>query len=162
MRHVWTAVVAIVFATACGTPPEVKRPDDTGANGGARVGNTTGNPAKPGGTGGGVVALKDIGCPSPSCAFHPNAGAYFTCLSGGAGTCFHFGPACTPDGACMYDPKARSYKQCTKPVEGQCFAWAGACAPASKCMIDPTDNLYKTCDDVSGGTCRKFAALCAP
>src|SRR5262245_23513706 len=49
------------------------------------------------------VVLRTIGCPVPTCVLHPNHGTYFTCLNGGAGTCFHFGGPCVPDGACMYD-----------------------------------------------------------
>src|SRR5262245_55487483 len=95
----------------------------------------TANPAAPNA----AVVLPAVGCPTPTCAFHAGAGAYFTCLAGGVGACFHFGAACAPQDQCMYDPGDRSYKQCTQPSEGTCPAWGAACAPASKCMFNPAD-----------------------
>lgn len=103
-----------------------------------------------------------VGCPTPSCAFHAGAGAYFTCLAGGAGACFHFGAACAPADGCMYDPAARAYKQCARAIEGTCAAWGAACAPGARCMFNPADGLHHHCDDVSGGSCRRYGALCAP
>ncbi len=109
-----------------------------------------------------AVAVPDIGCPSPTCAFHAGAGAYFTCLAGGAGACFHFGAPCAPSDACMYDPNEHSYKACQKSIEGTCAKWGTPCTPASKCMFDPQDGLHHTCDDASPGSCKKYGALCAP
>ena len=108
------------------------------------------------------ISVPAIGCLAPTCAFHAGAGAYFTCLAGGAGTCFHFGAACAPADACMYDPGDRQYKTCAKPSEGVCTQWGAACAPVSKCMFDPADGLHHQCDDVAGGACKRFGALCAP
>ena len=157
VRHV---IVVLVFAAACGNPPSVQRPDHGpgGSSSGSKVGPGSGTV----GVGSAVLVTKDVGCPTPTCAYHPTANAYFTCQSGGSGTCFHFGAPCMPEGACMFDPTARSYKLCSKGVEGQCSAWGGACAPRSKCMFDPSDNLHRQCDDVTGGTCRRYGALCAP
>ena len=108
------------------------------------------------------VPVADVGCPTPTCVFHAGAAAYFTCLAGGAGACFHFGGPCTPADSCMYDPAARTYKQCSKPVEGQCTQWGAACAPASACMFDPADGLHHHCDQATGGACARYGALCAP
>jgi len=146
-------VIALVLAAACGNPPEVKKPAGTSSGSATKTGPTT--------TGGPVV-LKDVGCPTFTCAYHPGVGQYFTCLNGGAGTCFHFGAACTPDAGCMYDASSRSYKTCSNGNEGLCQAWGAACVPASRCMLDPTDNLHRHCDDPAAGSCKKFGALCAP
>lgn len=151
-------LVITLFALACGGPRKPVQPDGKG------TGTTTGGGAVTGGSGQRTSpgAMKDIGCHVASCAYHPGTASYFTCQSGGAGTCFHFGAACTPEGACMFDAQSRSYKTCTTPVEGTCTAWGAACAPASKCMFDPTDRLHKKCDDIAGGTCKRYGALCAP
>ncbi len=144
---------------ACSGPPPANRPDGSGgaAGRGSAVKPEAG--AKPAT---GAVAIKDIGCLAPSCAFHAGAGAYFTCQSSGAGTCFHFGAPCTPANACMYDPAAKSYKVCQKPIEGTCQTWGAACAPASKCMYDATALAHRTCDAIDGGACQRYGALCAP
>lgn len=151
------AIAVCVVVAACGNPPDVKRPTDGSGSAVAKTGS--GTPAI-GGTG--PVVLKDVGCPAFSCAIHPGLNQYFTCLNGGAGTCFHFGGPCMPEAACMYDVASKSYKVCAKGAEGLCQTWGGACAPASKCMLDPADNLHRHCDDLAGGTCKKFGALCAP
>ena len=153
------SLIFIVVLAGCGNPPATKRPTNPGGAGVTPVANAGG--VKPT-SAGGPSTVRDIGCLKPTCVFHAGAAAYFTCQSGGAGTCFHFGSSCTPESACMYDPAAKSYKLCTKPVEGACTAWGGACAPASKCMFDAADGLHHTCDSVDGGTCKKFGALCAP
>ena len=147
--------ITCLLAAACGNPPDVRKP----ANGPASGSGTTV------GAGNGItgpVVLKEVGCPTFTCAYHAGVNQYFTCLSGGAGTCFHYGAACMPDANCMYDATSRSYKTCTKGAEGSCQGWGSACAPASKCMLDPTDNLHRQCSDVAGGTCKKFGASCAP
>jgi hypothetical protein len=170
------AFVFLAFVVACGNPP--KKPvvpmagsgTPAATNGGTPPAGITGGGAiapapKPGGGGSTVpapVTLKTVGCPVPSCVMHPAHGTYFTCMNGGAGTCFHFGGPCIPDKACMYDAASNSYKTCTKPGEGTCQAWGAACAPANRCMFQVADNLHHTCDDLSGGTCKKFGALCAP
>ena len=109
-----------------------------------------------------VVALKDVGCPAPTCAYHVGGAAYFTCLAGGAGMCFHFGGPCAPADGCMYDGADHKYKQCAKPVEGTCAQFGAACAPATRCMLDPADGLHHHCDAPSGGACASYGALCAP
>jgi hypothetical protein len=152
-------LLVIVLATwACaGHSPEVK----PGTGGGSATSHAgTGSAGK--GSAAQPVTLPDVGCLSPSCAFHAGAGAHFTCLAGGNGVCFHFGAACTPADGCMYDPGDRTYKTCAKPVEGTCMQWAAACAPKSACMFSPDDGLYHHCDDISGGTCKRYGALCAP
>ncbi len=149
----------LVALGACGGPPAAKRPDGSGgaAGGGSAVKPATGaTPVA------GAVAIKDIGCLAPTCAFHAGAGAYFTCQSSGAGMCFHFGAPCTPANACMYDPATKSYKVCQKPIEGTCQTWGAACAPASKCMYDATALAHRACDAIDGGTCQRYGALCAP
>lgn len=119
-------------------------------------GSTTGSAAPT------PVTVTDVGCLAPSCAYHAGAAAYFTCLAGGAGACFHFGAPCAPADGCMFDAKDRTYKQCGKPVEGQCQQWGAACAPASACMFDPASGLHHHCDQITGGTCAHYGALCAP
>jgi len=151
-----------VVAAACSPPPVAKRPNAAGDPGAIALPADHGKAPTPGPAKPAPIVLKDIGCLQPTCAYHAGTNAYFTCLSGGAGTCFHFGAACTPAGSCMYDATSRGYKQCTKVVEGTCQAWAAACAPATKCMFDPASGLHHTCDDLSGGTCKRFGALCAP
>jgi hypothetical protein len=154
VRHL--LVIALV---ACGhpdvkhaTPPGGATTHTTTAGSGSARGSAAPTP----------VAVADIGCLTPSCAFHPGAAAYFTCLAGGAGACFHFGGPCTPADSCMYDPAAKTYKSCARPVEGQCQQWGAACAPANGCMFDPQDGLHHHCDQVTGGTCARYGALCAP
>jgi len=158
-RGVRSLIFAIIVL-GCGSPPAVQRPKGSGSGSGSGSVATTNTGAKLPATGPTVV--RDIGCIKPSCAFHAGGAAYFTCQSGGAGTCFHFGATCTPQNGCMYDPATKSYKLCTKPVEGTCQAWGGACAPTSKCMFDATDNMHRTCDALDGGSCKKFGALCSP
>jgi hypothetical protein len=167
VRHALTFVVAAAVTIGCGAPPDPKHPTGPGSTGGGG-GTGGGGTAKRGG-GGGTGAggasdpkPKDIACLVPSCVYHAGVNAYFACQSGGAGTCFHYGPACTPAAACMYDAAARSYKQCTKVSEGTCGAWGAACAPESRCMFNPADGMHHACDDVSGGTCKRYGALCAP
>ena len=163
MRHAIVILAALV--SGCGQPADPKHPAP------APVGPTkTGGPAKPPPAGkanagagpSAPIVLPAIGCPTPSCVFHAGAAAYFTCLAGGAGACFHFGAACAPADACMYDPADRTYKHCARMTEGACEQWGAACAPASKCMFSAADGLHHTCDDVAGGGCKRYGALCAP
>ena len=164
VRHALAFVVAALVTVGCGAPPDPKHPTGAGAAAGSDGASTRGG----GGQRGGGTAKggqpeptpKEIACLVPTCVYHAGANAYFACQSGGAGTCFHFGPPCTPAGACMYDASSRSYKQCTKVLEGACSAWGTACAPASKCMFNPADSLHHTCEDLSGGTCKRYGALC--
>jgi hypothetical protein len=169
VRHALAFVVAALVTVGCGTPPDPKHPTagSAGAPSGGGAGKRGGGGAKRGGGGGAKRGQpeptpRDIGCLVPTCVYHAGANAYFACQSGGAGTCFHFGAACTPAGACMYDAASRSYKQCTKVIEGACNAWGAACAPASKCMFNPADSLHHTCEDIVGGTCKRYGALCTP
>jgi hypothetical protein len=147
-----------VILVACGHPAEPVRPtvvtaSPTKVTPVAKPGAVTPPPA---------VVLKDVGCPAPTCVYHPGGAAYFTCLAGGAGMCFHFGGPCAPADNCMYDAADRTYKQCAKPVEGTCAQFGAACAPATKCMFDPADGLHHRCDAASGGKCGNYGALCAP
>lgn len=156
------SIIASIVASvvvACGHPADPKHPGATTAPPAKVAGATAPSPS--GGRSGPVV-LPNIGCPTPTCAFHAGAGAYFTCLAGGAGTCFHFGPACTPADGCMFDPQDRTYKQCARSSEGTCQQWGAACAPGSKCMFDVADGLHHACDDAAGGTCKHYGGLCAP
>ncbi|HEY1555705.1 MAG TPA: hypothetical protein VGF94_12795 [Kofleriaceae bacterium] len=151
----------VLVVTACGPATEgpVARPlppKPVAHAGSAAAGSGAGSAAQPG-----PVAAPELGCPAPSCAYHAGAAGYFTCLSGGAGACFHFGGPCAPADGCMFDGHA--YRPCTRAVEGTCAQWgAGACAPRSGCMFDPADGLHHHCDDVAGGTCNRYGALCAP
>ena len=153
----------VLILVACGHPPEAKHvvagtPSTPPA--GAPV--AKGAPKAGGGSAAPVVALKDVGCPAPTCVFHTGGAAYFTCLAGGSGMCFHFGGPCSPADRCMYDPGDRAYKQCATPVEGTCAKYGAPCAPASKCMFDPADGLHHRCDAPAGGSCASYGALCAP
>jgi hypothetical protein len=165
-RAVRSAVVLALIllaglAAGCGNPAR-KGPDGpTGRGSGTGTGTGTGS-GTAAGSGTNPLVARDVGCPSPTCTFHPGAAGYFTCTSSGSGSCFHYGPPCTPADACMYDPADRTYKQCTKPTEGRCETWGAACAPANKCMFDPKDGYHRQCDDASAGTCKKFSGLCAP
>jgi hypothetical protein len=113
---------------------------------------------------GSAAIVPEVGCPNPTCAFHAGAGSYFTCLSGGAGICFHFGAPCAPADGCMFDSQTRAYHPCAKAVEGACAQWnaSATCAPANACMFDPDDGLHHHCDQLNGGSCAKYGALCAP
>jgi hypothetical protein len=148
----------VIALVACGHP-DVKHTTP--------VGGPT-HVASPGsGSGHGSAApepttVADVGCLTPSCAFHAGTATYFTCLAGGAGACFHFGAPCTPADSCMFDPADKTYKSCARAVEGQCQQWGAACAPAAGCMFDPQDGLHHHCEQVSGGTCARYGALCAP
>jgi hypothetical protein len=153
-------VIALAFAACGGSTAEVQHPVIAGVPprpnvAGAGVAKAPPAPAH-------AAVVPDIGCLATTCAFHAGAAAYFTCLSGGAGVCFHFGAPCAPADGCMFDPGDRTYKQCATPVEGTCRSWGAACAPRSGCMFDPADGLHHHCDDVAGGTCKRYGALCAP
>ena len=150
-------VVLVIALAACGPKPtDVK----TGGSGTKVIGTGSGS-AKPSGSGP-MGSVPDVGCLTPSCAYHAGGNAYFTCLSGGAGACFHFGSPCTPKDSCMYDVKDRTYKQCARAVEGTCQQWGAACAPQSACMFSAQDGLHHKCDQLAGGTCARYGALCAP
>ena len=75
------------------------------------------------------MVLPVIGCPTPSCAFHAGAGAYFTCLAGGAGACFHFGAPCTPADACMFGAPDGLHHACDDISGGSCKRYGALCAP---------------------------------
>jgi hypothetical protein len=152
-RRVRTAVILLALA-ACGGHPTAPRSQP--AKTPPHVGSASGSATAP------DPVLADIGCLQTSCAFHAGAGAYFTCLAGGAGACFHFGGPCAPPDGCMYDPSDRTYKTCTKAVEGTCAAWGATCAPKATCVFDPKDGLYHRCDDPAAGACKKYGELCAP
>lgn len=160
-RAVRSAIVLawMVLIAGCGNPARRGPDGPTGNKTGGGTGTGSGTTA---GSGTNSLVARDVGCPAPTCAFHAGAAAYFTCTSSGAGSCFHFGPPCSPADACMYDPADRTYKQCAKSSEGTCAQWGAACAPASKCMFDPKDGYHRHCDDASAGTCKKLGGLCAP
>ncbi len=145
-RAVRIAIAVAALLLGCGSPSTPPRTAG-GAGGGGPVVKPGARTPAPAGT----VAVRDIGCLAPTCAFHAGTSAYF-----------HFGAPCTPESACMYDAAARSYKQCTKPLEGACLTWGAACAPASRCMFDARDALHRTCEAVDGGACKRYGALCAP
>ena len=149
----------LIALAACGpkTTTDVKT---GGGTGGPKVVGAGSGSAKP--AVGPVGTAPDVGCLQPSCAYHAGANGYFTCLSGGAGACFHFGGPCTPKDNCMYDAVDRTYKQCARSVEGSCQQWGAACAPAGACMFSAADGLHHKCDEVAGGSCKKYGALCAP
>ncbi len=159
-----TAFLAVILV-ACGHPSaETKHPVTAGTGSNAPAPKVTPPPPVNPGAGGAIAAvvIKDLGCPAPTCVYHAGGAAYFNCLAGGAGMCFHFGAPCAPADSCMYDPADRAYKQCAKPVEGTCAQFGAGCAPASKCMFDPADGLHHHCDAAPGGKCTAYGALCAP
>jgi hypothetical protein len=150
----------LIALAACGPKATGVKTGGGGAGGGTTTGVGSGS-AKAAGTSP-VGSLPDVGCLQPTCAYHAGASAYLTCLSGGSGSCFHFGGPCTPKDSCMFDATDRTYKQCARAVEGTCQQWGAACAPSSACMFSPADNLHHTCEEIAGGTCKKYGALCAP
>lgn len=161
-------MIALLLSACSGSSPAPAHPPTTNSgDSGSATASTTVVHRGTGGvlptSAGSAAIVPDVGCPSPSCAYHANAAGYFTCLSGGDGVCFHFGAPCTPADRCMFDAGGKAYKQCAKIVEGQCVEWAAqACAPASACMFDPDDGLHHHCDEVAGGGCKKYGGLCAP
>jgi hypothetical protein len=102
-------VVPLVLALACGPKATDVKSGGSGAGGGRTTGGTGSGSAQPVG-GGPAGSAPDVGCLTPTCAYHAGANGYFTCLAGGAGTCFHFGAPCTPKDSCMYDAGDRTYK----------------------------------------------------
>jgi hypothetical protein len=160
VRPLIVTIAALVVG--CGHPADPKHAGSPPARPTKISG--TGQPAPSGSGAGGdpVSVVPDIGCPAPTCVFHAGAGAYFTCLAGGAGTCFHFGATCAPADLCMYDPAGRSYKQCARAGEGVCMKWGAACVPPGKCMFTPADGLHHRCEEVADGGCKRYGALCAP
>jgi hypothetical protein len=152
-------LVLALALVACGPKSTDVKTAGSGGGGHPIAGAGSGS-AKP--AVGSVGAVPDVGCLTPSCAYHAGANAYFACLAGGAGACFHFGGPCTPQDSCMFDAADRTYKQCTRAVEGTCQQWGSACAPADACMFWPTDGLHHKCDEIAGGTCKRYGALCVP
>ncbi len=111
MPHLRIALLAVTLA-ACGpkTPSATHAGGGTGSGSGAG-GRTTagqGSGATAGQGSGRVASVPDVGCLTPTCAYHAGGGGYFTCLAGGAGVCFHFGGPCAPADACMFDPADRT------------------------------------------------------
>lgn len=155
-------MAVLIVVGACGNPVKTGGPANPKDTNKVGSGATSGSGAGSAQQGSATIVLRDVGCPSPSCVYHPGVATYFTCTSSGSGSCTHFGPACTPANACMYDAAARTYKQCTQPVEGMCKAWGAACTPASTCMFDARDGYHHECSDVANGQCKKFGAFCAP
>jgi len=160
VRHVIVIIAALVVG--CGHPADPKHAGPPAARP-TKIGESS-KPAPIGNAAGGnaAVVVPDVGCPAPTCVFHVGAGAYFTCLAGGAGACFHFGAPCAPPDLCMYDPADRAYKQCAQASEGACMKWGAACVPPAKCMFTPSDGLHHRCDEVGDGRCKRYGALCAP
>lgn len=151
-------MIVLVIAACGGHNPDVKSGTSSGSAhvSGSESGAGSAKPVGP------VASVPEVGCLAPSCVFHAGGAAYFTCLAGGAGACFHFGGPCTPPDSCMYDPSSHDYKQCARPVEGTCAQWGGACAPKTACMFDPASGLHHHCDQIAGGTCKQYGALCSP
>jgi hypothetical protein len=154
-------VIVAALVAGCGHPADPQQPVPPSSSS-TRAFATPTHVAGGGSGATQVVVLPAVGCPSPTCALHAGTGSYFTCLSSGAGACFHFGPSCAPPDACMYDPVDRSYKQCARASEGACQQWGAPCAPATRCMFNPADGAHHRCEDVAGGACKRYGALCAP
>ena len=94
-----TAFLAVILV-ACGHPSaETKHPVTAGTGSNAPALKVTPPPPMNPGAGGAIAAvvIKDLGCPAPTCVYHAGGAAYFNCLAGGAGMCFHFGPTVGPD-----------------------------------------------------------------
>ena len=155
-------VIVVALVVGCGHPADPAHPTVAAARPTKINGASKPAPSGPGAASKAVATVPDIGCLVPTCVFHAGAGAYFTCLAGGAGTCFHFGASCAPADQCMYDPADRRYKQCGRASEGVCLAWGQACAPARKCMFSASDGLHHQCEEVADGSCKRYGALCAP
>jgi hypothetical protein len=160
VRHV--LVVIAVLVAGCGRPAGPKHASLPSSGPTKTVGSTGPAPTGNGAGGSVAVVLPAVGCPSPTCVFHAGASGYFTCLSSGAGACFHFSSSCAPLDSCMYDPLDRLYKHCAKASEGLCLQWGVACTPATRCMFKPSDGLHHQCEEVAGGGCQRYGALCAP
>jgi hypothetical protein len=109
-----------------------------------------------------ILPADGVACPALGCVYHAGASAYYACLSGGAGICFHFGAPCEPADHCMFDAGDGKYKTCSTAVEGACTAWGAACEPASACMFDPTDGMHHHCDAAKDGACTQWGDLCDP
>ena len=126
------------------------KPRGGSGQGGGSAGSGAGSTVGSGGSG---VAATGAMCPSLGCVFHPGlaGGAYFACLSSGAGSCFHFGARCAPIDSCMFDAVSQSYRHCDAPSEGECATFASACTPASSCAFNPADGLHHACESWSNG-----------
>jgi hypothetical protein len=96
------------------------------------------------------------------CVFHAGASAYFRCLSGADGTCFHYGASCEPADQCMFDPASGSYRQCRKGGEGRCAEYGDACQPADACYFASDDSRYHSCQKAASGRCTSYGDLCNP
>lgn len=163
------AVLAVVVVSALAACPR-SGPSGDGTGPGTGSGSGTGATRPDAGlpdpaerrAGKPLLPPEGVACPSPGCVYHAGAAGYFTCTSGGAGTCFHFGAPCAPADGCMYDAADGRYKTCADPVEGTCNAWGGACTPAGTCMFDARDGMHHSCEAVSDGKCTKWGSLCDP
>jgi hypothetical protein len=157
-------VSLLVLATACPGPgTAVTSPGGGGpgtGSGGPRVGGGSGTGKV---DGGGDVTI-DNSCPAPGCVYHGGivGGAYFTCLSAGAGSCFHFGARCAPADGCMFDAASKAYRHCDAPSEGACATYGKPCQPAGGCAFDPSDGLHRSCEAWSSGACTRWGAVCKP
>lgn len=160
------AAVGGLLAACPGTPP---KGGGTGASG---TTGTSGTPAIDAGVGQvdtpvddgrrPLVSADGIACAQPRCIYHVGADAYHACLAAGAGTCFHFGPACTPGGSCMFDKASATYRACSKVDEGRCLAFGAPCEPEGKCYFNPDDLRHHACDNPSAGKCLAYGAPCEP
>jgi len=155
---VFGAAAALLSCAAPRTGPGPARP---AAPPGAR--STATGPAAPAAPPpGALLPVDGIACGGVGCVYHPGARGYFACLSGGAGTCFHFGAPCAPADSCLFDAADRRYKHCDQVVEGTCVRWGATCAPASACFYNPSDQLHHHCDAIKDGACARWGALCTP
>ncbi len=116
---------------------------------------------------GGGDAVADVSagrpCPEPSCVYHAGTDAYFVCLNGAAGRCFHYGRPCTPGDSCMFDADSGRYRQCRSAQNGRCLAFADTCRPPGFCVFNPADGLHHTCEEAAAdGRCRVFGEICGP
>jgi len=76
-----------------------------------------------------MLPADGVACPAMGCVYHAGANAYFACLSGGAGICFHFGSPCEPRDSCMFDAADGMHHHCDQVTDGKCAQWGDLCDP---------------------------------
>lgn len=156
MRLRTLALLALVSA---GCPSGGQTPDPARGGGKAVPADAGVDTAEPDAA---LEPLASPTCGAKPCVLHLGAGTYHECLSGGAGTCFHYGALCVPDGGCMLDPASKTFRQCAEPGEGRCVRFGDPCTPQGSCLVDPKDGLYRACTAVDAGRCTQYGDLCDP
>lgn len=151
-------VLALALVSA-GCPSGGQTPDPARGGGKPVVADAGVDGAEPGAE---LPPISSPTCGDQPCVMHLGAGTYHLCLAGGAGTCFHYGALCTPDGACMLDPASKTFRHCAEPGEGRCARFGDPCSPQGSCLIDPADGMHRECSAVAAGRCTQYGDLCDP